>query len=143
MNIAFLLTPKSDLTYLYDDQTLRQVVEKLRKGSYSAVPVISKDGSYISTLSEGDVLRFLLDESEKTGRGIDLRDMEDYSVKSALSEDKNPPCLITAEPEDLVFRAMEQNFIPVVDDGGSFIGIVTRRDILRYLATYNGGKIKL
>jgi len=143
MNIAFLLTPKSDLTYLYDDQTLRQVVEKLRKGSYTAVPVINKDGSYISTLSEGDVLRFLLDEAEKTGRGIDLRDMEDYSVKSALSEDKNPPCLITAEPEDLVFRAMEQNFIPVVDDGGSFIGIVTRRDILRYLATYNGGKIKL
>ena len=34
--------------------------------------------------------------------------------------------------EDLIGRAMEQNFVPVIDDEGHFIGIITRRDIIEY-----------
>ena len=36
--------------------------------------------------------------------------------------------------EHLVASAMNQNFVPVVDDLGNFIGIVTRKDIIRYLS---------
>ena len=32
---------------------------------------------------------------------------------------------------------MNQNFIPVIDDLDKFIGIVTRRDIIGYLAKEN------
>ena len=41
---------------------------------------------------------------------------------------------MTAESnmEDLIGRAMEQNFVPVIDDQGHFIGIITRRDIIGY-----------
>ena len=35
---------------------------------------------------------------------------------------------------ELVRTATDQNFVPVVDDRGMFIGIVTRQDILRYFA---------
>ena len=38
----------------------------------------------------------------------------------------------TSKMEDLIDRAMEQNFVPVVDDRGQFIGIITRRDIIGY-----------
>ena len=38
----------------------------------------------------------------------------------------------TSKMEDLIERAMEQNFVPVVDDRGQFIGIITRRDIIGY-----------
>lgn len=34
--------------------------------------------------------------------------------------------------EDLIGKAMEQNFVPVVDDQEHFIGIITRRDIIGY-----------
>ena len=34
--------------------------------------------------------------------------------------------------EELVRTATDQNFVPVVDDKGDFIGIVTRRAIMRY-----------
>ena len=34
--------------------------------------------------------------------------------------------------EDLLSVAAEQNFVPVVDDKGAFIGIVTRSSILKY-----------
>jgi CBS domain-containing protein len=36
--------------------------------------------------------------------------------------------------EELVSSAMQQNFIPVVDDLGNFTGIVTRKDIIRYFS---------
>ena len=36
--------------------------------------------------------------------------------------------------EELMQSAMNQNFIPVVDDLGKFTGIVTRKDIIRYYA---------
>ena len=135
MNIAFLLTPKSDVSFLYDDNTLRQCIERMKIDPHSAVPVISREGRYITTISEGDVLRWLIRRAEETKEGISFKDLEEVYVRELRHKDKNPPSLITAEPEDVVFRAMEQNFIPVVDDWGSFIGIVTRRDILKYLAT--------
>ncbi|MBQ2921320.1 MAG: CBS domain-containing protein, partial [Oscillospiraceae bacterium] len=34
--------------------------------------------------------------------------------------------------EDLIERASKQNFIPVIDDRNTFIGIVTRRAIIKY-----------
>ena len=42
------------------------------------------------------------------------------------------PVRITATIEELMEKAVTQNFVPVVDDLDSFIGIVTRRDIIRY-----------
>ncbi len=142
MNIAFLLHPKVTVDYLYEDNTLRQGIEKLRVNGYSAIPVISRDGRYLSTISQGDFLWYMLSTAqEKPDHSVSIYDMEKVLIKDISHADKNPPCLITAEPEDLVFRAMEQNFIPVVDDWGSFIGIVTRRDILKYLATSSDREI--
>ena len=40
--------------------------------------------------------------------------------------------------ENLFEKITNQNFVPVVDDKGVFIGIVTRKDVLLYLA----GKIQ-
>ena len=34
--------------------------------------------------------------------------------------------------DTLFERAQNQNFVPVVDDLGTFIGIVTRQDIIKY-----------
>ena len=39
---------------------------------------------------------------------------------------------MNASLEDLFLMAQNQHFVPVTDDLGSFIGIVTRRDILQY-----------
>ena len=36
--------------------------------------------------------------------------------------------------EDLIDKALNQNFVPVVDDQNNFIGIVTRKDIIRYFS---------
>ena len=45
-----------------------------------------------------------------------------------------PPLRIDAGMAQIVMDIMERNFAPVVDDRNKFVGIVTRRDVLRYLS---------
>lgn len=53
MNIAYFLLPKNRVAYLYDDCTFRQGLEKMRHHGYTAIPVITRDGQYVGTVSEG------------------------------------------------------------------------------------------
>ncbi len=132
MNIAFFLIPKSDVAFLYDDYSLRQGLEKMKHHGYTAIPVINKEGKYLNTISEGDFLWHILQDDSQELTEMPMQSLEDGSIRDLLGDDKNPPVSITASPEKLLSRALEQNFIPVIDDSGSFIGIVTRRDILKY-----------
>ena len=56
MNILFFLTPKKDIAYIYDDDSLRQALEKMEHRRYSCVPMINRSGKYIGTITEGDLL---------------------------------------------------------------------------------------
>ena len=131
MNIAYLLTPKHRVAYLFDDNTMRQGLEKLRHHGRSAVPVINRKGQYVGTVSEGDFLwRLLPDES--TPCPCSVKELERLHVRDILRE--NPSVRITASVDELLDTIVRQNFVPVVDDLNSFIGIVTRQDIIRCLA---------
>lgn len=135
MNVAYFLTPKSQVGYIYEDNTLRQGLEKLKRSGFSALPVVTRENRYVGTVSEGDFLWYLVQEQQQDGddlHHVPIRSIEDAVVRDVLRIDRNPPVRITAGIDQLVDRAMSQNFIPVIDDLGSFIGIVTRRDIIRY-----------
>ena len=56
MNIAFFLTLKKDVAYLYDDYSIRQALEKMKHHGYQTIPVIDRQGKYVGTVSEGDFL---------------------------------------------------------------------------------------
>lgn len=132
MNIAYFLLPKGRVAYLYDDCTFRQGLEKMRYHGYTAIPVISRTGQYVGTVSEGDFLWRLLREDGE--RRCTMKDLEQLQVRDLLRGNLYPPVRITVTMDELLESAMHQNFTPVVDDAGSFIGIVTRRDIIRYFA---------
>ena len=135
MNIAYFLLPKNRAAFLYDDCTFRQGLEKMRHHGYRAIPVIDREGHYVGTVNEGDFLWKLLDkENPVEPQTFSMRDMETLHVQDILRPDSYPPVRITVTMEELMNSAMKQNFTPVVDDLGSFIGIVTRQDIIRFLA---------
>ena len=134
MNIAYFLLPKNRVAYLYDDYTFRQGLEKMRHHGYTAIPVISRDGKYVGTVSEGDFLWRRLSDEQDSQRACSMKDLEQLRVRDILRETQYLPVRITVSMEELLSSAMNQNFIPVVDDTGSFIGIVTRKDIIRYFA---------
>jgi CBS domain-containing protein len=127
MNILFFLKPKVDLAYIYDDYSMRQAIEKMKHYGYAAIPVITRDGEYVGTLSEGDLLWAILGHE-----AYDNHLRETLCVRDILKGRQNVPVNVNADIDDLLLMAMNQNFIPVTDDRGLFIGIVTRRDILQY-----------
>jgi CBS domain-containing protein len=132
MNIAGLIITKREIAFIYDDYTLRQGLEKMRNHGYAAIPVLTHDNKYVGTMSEGDFIWYLVDEQNEQLHKINLRSIENTLIKEVLAQDKNPPVRITAAIEELLTRAMNQNFIPVIDDRDYFIGIVTRKDIINY-----------
>ncbi|MBQ1342556.1 MAG: CBS domain-containing protein [Firmicutes bacterium] len=134
MNIAFFITPKSNVTYLYDDYTVRQCLEKMRFHGYAAIPVINRQGHYVGTISEGDLLWRLIGGDKEDLHILDLKSTEEIHISDVLRLDRTPPARITATDEELLNKAMDQNFIPVIDDEDVFIGIVTRRTVMRYFA---------
>ena len=127
MNVLMLLKPKETVKYIYDSNTLRQGLEKMRAHGYTAIPVISEDGKYIGTVSEGDFLYYLVDLRRNV-----ITDKEKHKVSDIIRKNFNPAVRIDVSMDEVFNRAVSQNFVPVVDDFGTFIGIVTRQDIIRF-----------
>ena len=122
MNIMFFLKPKSDLAYIYDYHTLRQALEIMEYHKYSCVPILNKEGKYVGSITEGDLL-WSLKELDL----FNIKEAESISIMK-IKRRVDYQC-VTAESnmEDLIGRAMEQNFVPVIDDQGHFIRSEERR----------------
>ena len=124
MNIAYFLLPKGRVAYLYDDYTFRQGLEKMRHHGYTAIPVISRSGQYVGTVSEGDFLwRLVGKDAEEAEDSRTMKELEQIQVRDILQTQTYPAVRITVTMDELLDSAMNQNFIPVTDDVGSFIGI--------------------
>ena len=128
VNILFFLTPKSEVAHIYEDFTMRQALEKMEYHRYSSIPLISKEGKYIGTITEGDLLWTLKNEYY-----LDLKRAQDVCVKNIKRRKDNKAESINANIEDLIVTSMTQNFIPVVDDNDIFIGIIKRSDVIEYV----------
>lgn len=127
MNLLFFLTPKASCSYLYSDFTLRQALERMSHSGFTALPILTREGEYCGTLTEGDLLWAIRDLC-----CMDLRETEEHNIMAIAHHRENQPVAVSTDMRDLLLKATDQNFVPVVDDYGSFIGIVTRRSIMRY-----------
>lgn len=127
MNILFFLIPKQETAYLYNDCTILEALDEMEEYRYTAVPLLDRDGKYIGTLTEGDLLRKLRS---------DIRENSLPQGKERITRVKRrwkySPVRADAKVEDLISAAMNQNFVPVVDDNDVFIGIVSRKSIIEY-----------
>lgn len=135
MNILFFLTPKESVATVEETDTLRQVLEKMEHHGYTAIPMLSAGGKYVGTITEGDLLWFLKDRNFP-----ELKLLEDMPITSIERRRDNRAVNVQETMEDLFDKVTNQNFVPVVDDKSVFIGIVTRKDILLYLAKKLSGK---
>lgn len=126
-NILFYLVPKNDVMFLYDDYSVRQAMEKMEFHKYSSVPIISREGKYVGTLTEGDILW----EFKRRG-SVNLQEMEEIKIRTLPRKRDNEPININCNIDDLIMTSMNQNFVPVIDDNQIFIGIITRKSIIGY-----------
>ncbi len=124
-NILLLLTPKAQVEYLFDDFTVRQAIEKMKEKRYSMIPVISREtGKYLYSLREGDFLYYLAE------RHLSFPELERRPLAS-IPPSRDIRAVPVSESVPALFRTiLGQNFAPVVDDQGVFIGIVTRMKVM-------------
>lgn len=127
MNIMFFLKPKSEVAHIYDDDTVRQVLERMEYHRYSCIPMLNRQGKYVGSITEGDLLWWL-----KGNHNLNLKLAEMVSIQEVGRRLDYKPVRAEAKMEDLMEKAMEQNFVPVVDDQGNFSGIIMRKDIIGY-----------
>ena len=126
MNILFFLTPKSEVAYVHSDNSLEKALQKMEQFQYSAVPMIDRKGHYVGTITEGDAMWYIRNHE------LWSKDLHKIPVMEVHRRMDNKAVSVGADIEDIVAASMNQNFIPVVDDDDTFIGIVKRRDIIEY-----------
>ena len=128
MNVLFFLTPKSQVKFIDDTMSVRQALEVMDYYRYSTIPLLTKDGKLVGTVSEGDLLFYLKNHPFK-----ELSDFDDHKVLEVKRHKDYLPIKVDIEMSDLISNAVNQNFVPVIDDQMNFIGIVTRKSIINYL----------
>jgi len=137
MNVAFFMIPKPEVKFLYSDFTVRQALEKMKNGGYSAIPVLDREGHYIGVVSEGDLLWFIVKGEGGEPHTREIESLESFKLSEVVFNRANPPVTIDSSIEELIMKAMEVNFVPIVDDRNFFIGIVTRRSIIKHFYDNN------
>ena len=94
------------------------------------MPTVDDEGHYVGTVSEGDILRFIKNNAKfniAVAEHYRISELEKYRSYKALD--------ITCTENDLFELSLEQNFIPLVDGRGMYIGIIKRKDVIKYLYT--------
>lgn len=129
MNILFFLTPKEEVAHIMESDNLRQVLEKMEHHGFTALPMLSKKGKYIGTITEGDLLWYLKERDFPS-----LEELEDVSITVVQRHRDNKAVNVHEKIEDLIEKVSNQNFVPVVDDDKIFIGLVTRKEVLLHMA---------
>ena len=125
MNISFFLKPKIEVSYLYSDCPVRQAMDDMMHSGFTAIPVIDRKGLYVGTITEGDFLRLVL--------GHSAEQLDQITVGETERRVRHHSVRIDANMEDMVDLVTAQNFVPVLDGRGMFIGIITRQDVIKYL----------
>lgn len=118
------LIPADDLAIFIDTHNSDHVMLILVSNGFSRVPVISKDKIFKGTISISDILNYqakhqLTDwELNQTdiGEMVNTK-IESISFKFSLTL--------------IMHKLVEYPFLPVVDDENHFIGIITRKSILK------------
>ncbi len=127
MQIVSFLTPKTRTFFLNMNSTIRQALEKMDEHKFGVIPLIDDQGKYVTTVSEGDLLRFIKNNANfnlQVAQTVRLSEVDKHRTYEALP--------IFATEQEVFEKAQWQNFVPIVDDRGMFIGIVTRQTLMEY-----------
>jgi len=128
MNILFFLTPKQDILFIYEDFTLRQALEKWANQRYATIPVLRRNGEYVGTMTEGDLLWGFKNQPD-----LDFDASEDVLIRELPRRRDYKAVPVSTTMRQLADAVLDQNFVPVVDDRNVFIGIVRRASVLAYI----------
>ncbi|MDA2806879.1 CBS domain-containing protein [Nocardiopsis suaedae] len=142
-----------------EDSGYKQIVQALVEHGVSALPVLDAEGRVLGVVSEEDLLH---EEFKGVGGGGDRRPPLGSRLRERLRSSAAPSAhsdedavattaarlmtspAVTTRPEAPVVAAARLmarrgvKRLPVVDDGGTLVGVVSRRDLLRVFLKGDG-----
>ena len=118
------------------DATFREMAVALRDHRVSAFPVIDDDGKVIGVVSEADMLtkEALVDELGIFGGILHRRDQA--KARGIIAGDLMTTAVVAVRPGDTVEHAAKLMYdrgvkrLPVTDESGHLVGIISRADVL-------------
>ena len=129
MDAKNLLTPKTKVEYLYNDITVGEAIAKMKRRRYALIPVLERNSNrYLYSISSGDLLYKITEIGDvKKAESLPLSEVEINRLVI--------PAPQVQDIESLGDLLSSQNFVPIVDEKGIFLGLVTRRSVFNYLLT--------
>jgi CBS domain-containing protein len=118
------------------DATFREMAAALREYRVSAFPVVDDDRKVIGVVSEADMLtkEALIDEPGFVGGILHRRDQA--KARGITAGDLMTTTVVAVRPEDTVEHAAKLMYdravkrLPVTDESGHLVGIISRADVL-------------
>lgn len=147
------LIMSTDVITIAEDATLEEAINLCTGRRISGMPVLSREDKVTGVISEKDILAFTIQEkivpftrlAALTGQNPDLKEMD--LLRNSMDKLAQTPVrhvmtsdVITITEETLIAEAArimnrhKVNRIPVVDKENKLKGIVTRADLISYLA---------
>ena len=133
MNAFKLIIDKAECKYLYEDIPFVDGLRQFQEGGYTAVPVIKNDGTYAGTIRDKDFLQKYINPDD-LNKPNNLEKLTNMTVGDIVKPEMNPAINISKDINDVLLLSMQQNFVPIVDDRDVFVGIITRKDIIKMLS---------
>ena len=129
MDAKNLLTPKTKVEYLYNDITVGEAIAKMKRRRYALIPVLERNSNrYLYSISSSDLLYKIMQIGDvKKAEALPLSEVEINRLVIPAPQVK--------DIESLGDLLSSQNFVPIVDEKGIFLGLVTRRSVFNYLLT--------
>ena len=113
------LTPARNLAVLIDTHNVDHAILVLSQISYTRVPVVTDQMTYVGTISLTDILSYQMkhDYSDEVFSSMDIVHMTKKDGEYLEKE--------------VLHKLVEESFLPVVSEDGVFEGIITRKSILK------------
>lgn len=118
------LTPAEQVAIFVDTHNADHVLLLLASNGFSRVPVITKDKKYVGTIAISDIMKY---QAEKG-----LQDWEMAQTDIAhMANSKISTVSVDADITEVLHKLVDFPFLPVVDAEQTFVGIITRKSILK------------
>ena len=117
------LTPADKLAVIIDSHNMDHAKLLLSHMSYSRVPVVTEDNRFVGTIGLNEIILYQA-EHELTDEELQ-QDISLIAKRDVATVKEN------YELADVLRKLIDESFLPVLGEGDEFLGIITRKSILK------------
>ncbi|MGI5825624.1 MAG: CBS domain-containing protein [Bacillota bacterium] len=128
MKISFFLIPKMETAYMLEENTVRQALEKMEFHQYNSLSVLDDKGKYKYSLSATDFFHYM-----KQHPGTSYYNTKEICLSEITPLINVSPISINDDIENLMKTLVKQEYTPVIDGNGIYIGEVSATEIMEFI----------